>query len=120
MNSMMGWMAAALLAVPCVAAAQDLVKTSGGMAKVLREDARMRVIELTVPPGKHTGMHTHGEGIVYFLTPSIATQIEPDGAAQTLRFQQGEVHPLGRGAHDTVNSGAAPTRTLIVELKPPR
>ena len=36
--------------------------------KVLLDNEKVRVLELQMPPGGKTGMHSHGDNIVYFIT----------------------------------------------------
>jgi len=101
------------------AAAQDLAKTAGNQAKVLLDNDQVRVIELTVPPGGHTGMHSHGNSLVYFLSPGEAKQVKPDGSSQVMHSEPGKAVWVGPVTHDTFNVGKQPTRTLVVELKAP-
>ncbi len=105
-----------MLAAPCLG--QDLAKAAGSAAKVILDNDKVRVIELTIPPGGSTGMHSHADSFVYFLTASDATQKDASGKIQLRHFKPGDVIWSPPGAHDTINQGAQPTRTLIVELKP--
>lgn len=101
--------------------AQDLVKTAGPGAKVILENDQVRVIELTVAPGKSTGTHSHGDHIIYFLTPGEALLTGPDKKPVRRKIPQGHIEWASPVTHDTVNAGSAETRTLIIELKePPR
>lgn len=111
--------AAALFALlPCAAAAQDLAATAGKQARVLLDNDRVRVIELEVPPGASTGMHSHGDHLVYFLADATGRQANADGTEVARTMKAGEVHWSEATVHDTRNDGATPSRTLVIELKP--
>ncbi|GEM_PF-6962766 len=99
--------------------AQDLVQTAHGMARVVLENDKVRVIELTVPPNAHTGVHSHGDSFVYFLTPNTSRMPDAKGPGEKLTRQAGEAVWIGPVRHDTVNAGTNTTRTLVVELKSP-
>lgn len=108
----------ALAIAACVSSpAQDLVKTAGPGAKVILENDQVRVIELTVAPGKSTGVHSHGDHIIYFLTPGEALLTGPDKKPVRRTIPQGHIEWASPVTHDTVNVGSAETRTLIIELK---
>lgn len=109
----------ALLLCALPASAQDLVQTAHGMARVVLENDKVRVIELTVPPNGRTGMHSHGDSLVYFLTPNTSQAIDAQGAHASVTQPAGEAKWIGPVRHDTVNTGTNTTRTLIVELKSP-
>ena len=108
------------IAVSVSSSAQDLVKTAGSGAKVILENDQVRVIELTVAPGKSTGTHTHGDHIIYFLTPGEALLTGPGKKPERRNIPQGHIEWASPVTHDTVNAGSAETRTLIIELKKPK
>ena len=106
---------ACALAAPC--AAQDLAKTAGKNAKVLIDNEKVRVIELQMAPGAKTGMHSHGDNLVVFVTGGDATQTMADGTTKTMSRKPGEVLWSGPVTHDTVNTSKTAIRTLVIELK---
>ncbi|HJW46204.1 MAG TPA: hypothetical protein VJ484_06905 [Lysobacter sp.] len=98
-------------------AAQDMAVTAGQSAKVVLDNERVRVIELNMAPGSKTGMHSHGDNLVVFLSGGEAEQTMADGSKKALSRKPGEVLWSGPVTHDTLNTGKAPTRTLVIELK---
>lgn len=104
-----------LVALP--AFAQDMAQTAGDKAKVILDNEKVRVIELTVPPGGKTGMHAHGDNIVYWLTPSHGVQTMADGTTKPMERKAGEILWSGPVVHDTENTSKATTRVLVIELK---
>lgn len=100
--------------------AQDLAVTAGKNAKVVLDNDKVRVIELQMAPGQSTGMHSHGDNVVVFLTGGAATQTMADGSTRTMNRKPGEVVWSDPVTHDTKNTGKATVHTLIIELKEPK
>lgn len=105
--------------VPLCATAQDLATTAGKDAKVLLDNEKVRVLELTIAPGDSTGMHSHGDNIVYYITGGKAVQTMADGTTKERNTKPGEALWSGPVTHDTKNVGKAAVKVLIVELKAP-
>lgn len=124
MNRSRAYAACLLAAIAATASlsaiAQDLAATAGGNAKVVLDNDKVRVIELTMPPGTSTGMHSHGDNVVVFLTGGTATQTMADGTTRQLEQKPGTVLWSDPVTHDTKNAGKATVRTLVIELKEPK
>ncbi|GAB3097525.1 cupin domain-containing protein [Lysobacter terrae] len=108
-----------LVAAPLAGTAQDLAVTAGKNAKVVIDNDKVRVIELQMPPGTSTGMHSHGDNLVVFLSGGSATQTMADGSTKQLNRKPGEVLWSDPVTHDTKNTGKTTVKTLIIELKEP-
>lgn len=92
--------------------------TAKSTSKVVLENDRVRVKDVTFPPGV-TGMHTHD-------LPHVGVVIQggtlifryPDGKSETAKLEAG-----GAGfreanvSHEPVNPGKEPVRVIEVELK---
>jgi quercetin dioxygenase-like cupin family protein len=100
-------------------AAQDMVDVAGKQGKVVLENDRVRVIEIQIDPGASTGMHSHGDHLVVFLSGGMATQTMADGSKKGMDRKPGEVTWSGPVTHDTQNSGKQKVRSLVIELKDP-
>jgi len=110
--------AACAVLLPALAPAQDLVQTAGKNAKVVLDNADVRVIELNMPAGASTGMHEHKtDQLVVFLTGGTARQVGKDGKTKEMTRKAGDVAWSGPVTHDTTNESKAPVRTLVIELK---
>ena len=107
------------VAVPLSSAAQDMAVTAGKQAKVVLDNEKVRVIQLEIAPGGKTGMHSHGDNVVVYLTPGDANQTLADGTSKMRHTEAGEVIWSGPVTHDTVNTGKAVTKVLVIELKEP-
>ncbi|NDK37890.1 cupin domain-containing protein [Pseudoxanthomonas gei] len=103
--------------VPC--SAQDLAVTAGSQAKVVLDNARVRVVQLEIPPGGKTGMHSHGDNLVVYLTDGDAIQTLADGSSKSRHTTAGEVLWSDPVTHDTRNTGKAPVKVVVIELKEP-
>ena len=106
------------LLLPALAPAQDLVQAAGKNAKVVLDNADVRVIELNMAPGASTGMHEHKtDQLVVFLTGGTAKQTTSDGKTKELTRKAGDVSWSAPVTHDTTNQSKTPVRTLVIELK---
>ncbi|MDI9238008.1 hypothetical protein QLQ15_03695 [Lysobacter sp. LF1] len=116
-TTLMGIAACAAL-LPVLAPAQDLVQSAGKNAKVVLDNADVRVIELNMPAGASTGVHEHKtDQLVVFLTGGKAKQTDSAGTVKEMERKPGEVAWSGPVTHDTVNESGKPIRTLVIELK---
>ena len=105
------------LAVPHVSA-QGAAKPAQSASKIVLENARVRVKDVTFPPGV-TGMHTHD-------LPHVGVVIQggtlvfryADGKTETAKLDAGGVGFRDANVrHEPTNPGTAPIRVIEVELK---
>jgi mannose-6-phosphate isomerase-like protein (cupin superfamily) len=89
-----------------------------GTARVVLDNERVRVRDVTFPPGE-TAMHTHE-------LPHVGVVIDggtlvfkyPDGKTETARLEPGGVgFRAANVTHAPVNTGKSPVRVIEVELK---
>ncbi|MBC7989280.1 MAG: hypothetical protein H7Y19_06825 [Luteimonas sp.] len=118
-TALIACMAAAVVLAPLSGAAQDLATTGGDSVKVLLDNDKVRVLELQMPPGGKTGVHSHGDNLVYFVTDGEAAQTNADGTSKTMQRKAGEVLWSGPVTHDTQNVSKKSVKTLVIELKEP-
>ena len=88
--------------------------------KIVLENARVRVRDVTFPPGvADTGMHTHEYAHVgVILTDGQLVFTDKDGKKETASFTSGSVGFRDANAtHMVSNPGAKPMRVIEVELK---
>jgi quercetin dioxygenase-like cupin family protein len=107
------------VAVPLSGAAQDMAVTAGKNVKVLLDNEKVRVLELQMAPGEKTGMHSHGDNIVYYVTGGDAVQTMADGTTKERHTNAGEVMWSGPVTHDAQNTGKTPVKVVVIELKEP-
>jgi len=114
---MQGFVSGLVVGIVVTAFAQPAVKYS---TKVVLENDRVRVRDVTFPPGVlDTGMHTHEFAHVgVILTKGTLIFTEPDGKSETVAFDAGSVGFRAANArHQVANPGTSPMRVIEVELK---
>ncbi|HEX3655129.1 MAG TPA: hypothetical protein VHV55_04960 [Pirellulales bacterium] len=92
-------------------------------SKLLFENERVRVWDLTLAPGESTGVHAHH--CDYFYVVIGDGELEALNADGSLLhrgpMEDGEVHYRGidddPAVHEAVNVGQKPWRNIVVELK---
>ena len=88
--------------------------------KIVLENNRVRVRDVTFPPGvKDTGLHTHEfPHVGVILTAGSLTFTEPGKSTETTRFETGSVgFREANVTHEVANPGRTPMRVIEVELK---
>ena len=87
-------------------------------SKVVFENARVRVKDVTFPPGV-TGMHTHDLAHVGVVIQGGTLEFKyPDGKSETAKLEAGGVGFRDANVtHEPVNPGKTPVRVIEVELK---
>ena len=81
--------AGSLLAVATAAHAQDAVKVSPHLYKVLLENDQVRVIEFRAKPGQKEAMHSHPAAVVYLLSTGKSRSTTPDGRSEIFEGKAG-------------------------------
>jgi len=113
---------AVLVSSPLKASAVDVSPQARGAsastAKVVLENARVRVRDVTFPPGV-TGMHTHELPHVGIVIQGGTLVFKyPDGKSETMNLEVGGVgFREANVTHEPVNPGSSPVRVIEVEVK---
>jgi mannose-6-phosphate isomerase-like protein (cupin superfamily) len=113
---------AAFVSSPLTASTVDVSPQARGAsastAKVVLENARVRVRDVTFPPGV-TGMHTHELPHVGIVIQGGTLVFKyPDGKSETMNLEVGGVgFREAHVTHEPVNPGSSPVRVIEVELK---
>ena len=96
---------------------QATAKTQSS-AKVVLENSRVRVRDVTFPPGV-TGMHTHELAHVGVVIQGGTLVFKyPDGKSETAKLDVGGVgFREAQVSHEPTNTGSTPVRVIEVELK---
>ncbi|HXW07412.1 MAG TPA: cupin domain-containing protein [Vicinamibacterales bacterium] len=87
-------------------------------SKIVLENARVRVRDVTFPPGS-AGMHTHELAHVGVVISGGTLEFKyPDGKSETAKLVAGGVgYRDANVTHEPVNPGTTPVRVIEVELK---
>ena len=101
-------------------AASQAASGAQASSRIVLENARVRVKDVTFPPGvPDPGMHTHALAHVgVILTPGKLVFSEPGKPAETVAFEVGSVgYREANVTHQATNPGQTPMRVIEVELK---
>jgi quercetin dioxygenase-like cupin family protein len=105
--------------VSATAAAGQTGAKSANNSKVVFENARVRVKDVTFAPGTTTAMHTHDlphVGVV--IQGGTLTFRSPDGKTETMKLEAGGAgYREANVSHEPTNPGKTPVRVIEVELK---
>ena len=108
----------AAAALSSSASAQDVVAVAPTHTRVLVENAQVRVIESTLPPGAKDPFHTHPAGWYYVTRPGTMKVVYADGRKEMWAPKAGESGWLpGEAAHTSENVGREPITFVLVEVK---
>jgi quercetin dioxygenase-like cupin family protein len=102
-----------------IALAQDPLKVAPDMYKLLSENDRIRVMEVTFAPGGKIAKHSHPDHMAYAVSGGKLRISKPDGTSQDLDAKTGDVFWLPAETHWGENIGETTIRILVVELKEP-
>jgi mannose-6-phosphate isomerase-like protein (cupin superfamily) len=99
-------------------AAEQAAPTAQASSKVVLENARVRVKDVTFPPGV-TPMHTHDLAHVGVVIQGGTLVFKsPDGKTETAKLDAGGVgFREAKVSHEPTNTGSTPVRVIEVELK---
>jgi quercetin dioxygenase-like cupin family protein len=107
------------LVVPRVVWAQDPLKVAPAMYKLVFENERVRVMEVTFAPGQKIEKHSHPDHYAYVLEGG-KLRINKDGAEPAeADLTVGQTMWIPAEAHWAENVGKAKVRLLVTELKEP-
>jgi quercetin dioxygenase-like cupin family protein len=112
-------MSAAILSLAQVpASAQDPLKVAPGMYKLIFENDRVRVMEVTFKPGERVAEHSHPDHFVYVLTGG-KIKITAGEKVTEADVTPGQVLWIPAEKHWAVNVGNTEVRLVVTELKDP-
>jgi quercetin dioxygenase-like cupin family protein len=101
--------------VACAVAAEDLCSVAPKNCKVLKEDAKVRVLEFTARKGDRTPMHAHPSYVVYIIKAGISRFTLSDGTSFVRNPKDGEafINPPVEHSEECLEDQIA----ILVELK---
>ncbi|MFN0156952.1 MAG: cupin domain-containing protein [Bacteroidota bacterium] len=108
-----------ILASHARASAQDPITAGPNIYKMVFENERVRLLEVTFQPGDSIGVHSHPDHAVYALMPGSLAIYEVGGKPMEVTMKAGEAAFLPAQAHSAKNTGKTAMKVLVVELKEP-
>ncbi|HYV74394.1 MAG TPA: hypothetical protein VFB24_09080 [Candidatus Binatia bacterium] len=108
-------LAASAVAVSYAHAADDIASVAPEYCKLLKEDAKARVIHCILKKGDKVGMHSHPSFVVYFIEGGKSRYTLADGTTRDVETKNGEAQILPPVTH----SGEQLTDVdeILMELK---
>jgi quercetin dioxygenase-like cupin family protein len=102
-----------------VEASAQATATSKNASKIVLENNRVRVKDVTFLPGASAGMHTHDLPHVGIIIQGGTLVFKsPDGKSETMKLATGGVgFREANVTHEPINQSKTPVRVIEVELK---
>jgi len=97
--------------------AEDAAKVAPHVYKVVFENERARVLEVTQEPGDRSDMHSHPDYFVYMLSDCKVKFTDPSGETAELELPAGAGMWRDAEEHATENVGGTTVRALFFEPK---
>ena len=97
--------------------AEDATKVAPHVYKVLFENEKARVLEVTMEPGSRTETHSHRGYFVYFLAAGKAKFTTASGETQEIEWPANTSMWRESEEHATENIGGTAVRALFFEPK---
>jgi beta-alanine degradation protein BauB len=97
--------------------AEDAAKVAPHIYKVLFENERVRLLEVSMQPGDSSEMHSHPDNLIYVLSDGKVTFTDPSGETAELEMAAGESMWMEATEHATDNVGGTPISVLFFEPK---
>ncbi len=96
---------------------EDLAAVAPNNYKVLLENDRVRVVELTLHPGDSIPMHDHPDTVAYPLTDVDSTWTFPDGSQERVMMKKGEVFWHEAFSHGVAQTSDEEQKMILFEPK---
>ena len=117
----LGVLSCLILGAPFLSAAavdpkMDPLAVAPNMYKLVYQNERVRVMEVTFKPGEKIAAHAHPDHYVYVLEAGKLS-ITKDKKTSDVDLQVGQVIWIPAETHSAKNSGTSQIRLLVHELK---
>lgn len=100
-----------------VFAATDPLKVAPNMYKLLFENERVRVMEVTFKPGEKIAEHSHPDHFVTVLEPGKLKISKPNATPNEMELKIDQVIWIPAETHWAENTGTSMVKLLVTELK---
>lgn len=97
--------------------AQDPLAVAPEMYRLLFENERVRVMEVTFKPGQKIAPHSHPDHYVYVAEGGKLRISKPDAEPADVEVKPGDVLWIGAEKHWAENTGTTQVRLIVNELK---
>ena len=111
------WLCLCVLALSGLASAQDPVKADPRHFKVEYEDAQIRVLRFTLPPGESSPMHEHLERVTVIVRGGHTRVTDASGTITESIVIAGDARRRPYTAHSVTNIGDTTYEAVSTEFK---
>lgn len=84
--------------------------------RLLMENSRVRVYDVTIRPGEKIAMHSNGPAVIYVINDGRLKHTYPDGKVRETDAVSGTVIWDEAETHETENIGETDIHSLKIEL----
>ena len=104
-----------VMSIPSAYAVDDVCAAGPAHCKILKEDAKVRVIDYTAKKGDKVAMHSHPAHVIYILTGGKTRFTMADGSVKEIDAKPGDamINPAVTHATETLSD----LHAIIVEMK---
>ncbi|MBI1755144.1 hypothetical protein HY250_03890 [Candidatus Azambacteria bacterium] len=96
----------------------DVLKSAANAYKLVLENDKIRVLEVTLKPGEKAAMHNHPNAYFIYMMNDAKVKLDfPDGKSGEFDLKTGHTGMRDAGSHEIINIGTTIVRNLIIELK---
>ena len=100
--------------------AADPLEVAPDMYKLIFENDRVRVMQVTFQPGQAIAEHSHPDHVAYCLEGGTLHVKNSDGTESDAELKAGDVVWFNAVTHSAVNTGTTEVKILVTELKEPK
>ena len=115
MKKLLMLLAATAVAVAYAHAADNIALVAPDHCKLLKEDAKVRVIHCILKKGDKVGMHSHPPFVVYFIKGGISRYTLADGTVRDVETKNDEAQIIAPVTHS--GEQLSDVDEILVELK---
>ncbi len=96
---------------------KDPIEVAPNIYKVLFENDKVRLLEITMKPGDKSEMHHHPASLNYVIKGGKAKMTLPDGQSMDMEMKDGDHVWQEAISHSVENTGTEEVKVIAVELK---
>lgn len=100
-----------------IASAEDPLTVGPDIYKLLFENDRVRVMQVTFAPGAKIAMHSHPDHVTTLTTDGTLKLFYPDGTSKELSGKAGDAIWIPAESHAAENIGTTEVKGVVIELK---
>jgi quercetin dioxygenase-like cupin family protein len=104
---------------PASAASMDPLTVGSDNYKLVMENERIRLLQVTFEPGDKVALHSHPDHAAYVLEGGMITITNSEGKTQEITAKPGDTFWIPAESHSAVNPGKTRISILVIELKEP-